>query len=370
MSPPRLFELPDDPAVAPEVLAGAAAALAEGGVLALPTETVYGLAARADDPAALERLGAIKGSAAARPFTWHVGKLAPVLASEPPLAGLITRLAERYWPGPLTLVLACVPPGLERVAREGWTGVRLPAHAGTRALLASLEFPVVATSANRAGGAPLIDAAAVAGEFGGELAAVLDGGPCRLGESSSVLALGPGRFELLREGLFDLEELKRSAGLRVLFVCTGNTCRSPMAQVLAQRLLEQRLGSSDIAAFGFEVSSAGVCGGGGTPATAHAVAVMRERGLDLSEHGSRAAIAEEVAAADRVYGLTGAHCGALVEMLPPREGGHIALLDELGRDVPDPIGGDRGVYRSSAEVIAAALEPRVAEWIDGQPRRA
>src|SRR5262245_1458353 len=121
-------------------------ALRGGGVIAIPTETVYGLAVRADDPAALERLVELKGRAPELAFTWHVGEHA-ALERFPQPSALARRLAERYWPGPLTLVLPGVPQGLEHVARDGWTGARLPAHPVTAQILAALPFPVVATSA-------------------------------------------------------------------------------------------------------------------------------------------------------------------------------------------------------------------------------
>ncbi|HEX6884202.1 MAG TPA: L-threonylcarbamoyladenylate synthase, partial [Planctomycetota bacterium] len=201
--------------------------LARGGLCALPTETVYGLAARADRPEALEAMRVLKGRPAELTFTWHVASRAAIEPFEA-LRPLARRLVERYWPGPLTLVLRGVPPGLEHVAKGGWTGLRLPAHRATGELLAACDFPVVMTSANRHGAAPLTRAEEVAAQFDGALEVVVDGGPARLGEASGVLALGPGRFELLREGLLRLEDLRRTAGLRLAFVCTGNTCRSPM----------------------------------------------------------------------------------------------------------------------------------------------
>lgn len=340
------------------------AALAAGELIALPTETVYGLAARADHPEALERLARVKGGGGERPWTWHVGSR-EALERFPQVSGMARRLAARYWPGPLTLVLPGVPAGLESVARDDWTGVRLPAHAGAAKLIDAQPFPLVASSANLAGGEPLRDADAVQAAFGEQLAFLLDGGPTRMGEPSLVLRLGRGRFEVLRPGILDVEALRSVAGLRIGFVCTGNTCRSPMAEALARELVARRLETSPagLADFGFEFVSMGVMAGPGAPASPHAVAVLAREGVDLSGHRSRPALPEEVARLDRVYALTASHLEALRMQLPPGGARHCQLLDPAGSNVPDPIGGSAADYERTAEAIRAMLRARIDEWV-------
>jgi len=345
-----------------------AALLEEGRIVALPTETVYGLAARADLPDALTRLAAIKERAEERPFSWHVGSREAVEAFESH-GPLVRRLVERYWPGPLTLVLRGVPPGLESVARDGWTGLRLPAQRATADLLDGLSFPVVMTSANARGESPALGAQEIARRFEGALDLIVDAGPSRMEISSTVLRVGPGRFELLREGLHSLADLRGTAGLRIAFVCTGNTCRSPMAEGLSRRLLEDRLGLAEPGAsagsiedFGFEVASMGVVAGYGSPPSTHSVEAMSERGIDITGHRTRPAIAEEIRKYDRVYALTAAHVEALRADLPPGSDHGLALLDPRGEDVPDPIGGALQDYRRCAERILAAIEERSGQW--------
>jgi len=344
-----------------EIRRRVAAALARGAIVAMPTETVYGLAVRADSAEAVARLRALKGRPADSNLTWHVARR-EVIEGFAELRPLARRLAQRYWPGPLTLVLHAVPPGLEPVARDGWTGVRLPAHDATRELLSKLDFPVVMTSANLHGQEPLKDAASVAALFGEALELVIDGGSSRLGEASGVLRVGRGHFELLREGLLPIHDLRRTAGLRIGFVCTGNTCRSPMAEGLARALLQERLGTDRLEDFGFEVTSMGVFAGSGSPASEHAVEVLADMQIDIRQHASRPALPELVRDLDRVYALTEGHLEALRKTLPPNRARHLSLLDPSGADVSDPIGGTREDYERCAEKIRSSILARMEDW--------
>src|SRR5690349_6323655 len=128
------------PAPSREERERATAALAAGRVVAIPTETVYGLAVRGDLPEALARLRAVKSREPTQALTWHIGKPSD-LERVGRVSPMVRRLAERYWPGPLTLVVPGVPRGLEAAGQDGWLGVRLPAQTTTASWLAELPFP-------------------------------------------------------------------------------------------------------------------------------------------------------------------------------------------------------------------------------------
>ncbi|MAF65453.1 MAG: hypothetical protein CMJ84_07330 [Planctomycetes bacterium] len=350
-------------AVAQRVALAVAPALADGGLVVLPTETVYGIAARADSERALAALTALKRRPAGQGWTWHVGSASALECFDAPPAGA-SRLAERFWPGALTLVLPGVPAGLEGAARDGWTGVRCVAHPLTAGLLEGLPYPVVMTSANERGAAPATGADAAARVTGAGVDLLVDAGPAGGGAASSVLRLGGGRFDLLREGELDLEVLRRAAGLRLAFACTGNTCRSPMAEGLARQALARRL-ETDVERlweFGFQLRSVGVFAGEGSPASANAVEACRARGIDISSHRSRGAHAQELGDLQRVYCLTRAHLDALRLLRPSTSEIELELLDPNGEDVGDPIGGSLFEYQRCAEQISGCIAARVGEW--------
>jgi protein-tyrosine phosphatase len=335
----------------------------------LPTETVYGVAARADDASALESLARAKGRPSETPFTWHVGDTS-CLDSLGVRSASVERLVNRYWPGPLTLVLPDILGCMPELSREGRVGVRFPAHRATASILEALPFPVAMSSANRHGAEPVSDLEKLDPAVFEAVALCVEGGPSSIGESSSVLRVGRASgedrpsFELLREGLHDLETLRRAAGRRLLFVCTGNTCRSPMAEGLARRAIARELTCADaeLAALGFEVSSAGVYAFGGGPASKHSLDQMARREIDLSQHAASGASAAVLADADEIYCLTSGHLKAVHELLAPEERDSAALLDPRGGDIPDPIGGSSRDYERCADLIAGCIEERLADW--------
>ena len=214
----------------------------------------------------------------------------------------------------------------------------------------------------RSGQATLADAQSLERELGTQLAMIVDAGPSPLAEGSAVLRLGRGSFELLRPGLMDLERLREVAGLRLGFVCTGNTCRSPMAEGLARHALEERLGTRNLTDFGFEVSSMGVYAGPGAPPSEHGVRVLSQRGIDIAQHRSQGVPFDRLGGFDALYCLTQSHRQALLSALPPGQGPAVELLDPEGRDVSDPIGGSLADYESCASMIARAIKTRLDHW--------
>jgi len=194
-------------------VARAAALLAEGALVALPTETVYGLAADARNGAAVARIFAAKNRPSFNPLIVHVASLAQVEALAV-LSSEARALAEAVWPGPLTLVLPLKPGhGLSDLVSAGLdtVAIRMPAHPAMRAVLDAFGGPIAAPSANPSGRISPTTAPHVLDGLGDQIAAVLDGGPCAVGLESTIIAPGtPSR--LLREGGLAREEIEAITG--------------------------------------------------------------------------------------------------------------------------------------------------------------
>jgi L-threonylcarbamoyladenylate synthase len=187
--------VPDPGAIAPAV-----AVLAAGGVVAFPTETFYGLGVSALDAAAVARLFAVKERPASRPILVLVDDVERI-ESFAVLTARARELAVRHWPGALTLVLPArtvVPTAL--TGGTGTIGVRQPAHAVARTLVAALGGPITAPSANRSGEGPPTRAADVLAVFAGRIDLVLDAGPTPGGLPSTVLDVTVDPPRVLREG--------------------------------------------------------------------------------------------------------------------------------------------------------------------------
>ncbi|MDX2168690.1 MAG: L-threonylcarbamoyladenylate synthase [Deltaproteobacteria bacterium] len=194
-------------------IAAAAQALRAGELVAFPTETVYGLGAVATDAAAVARIFAVKQRPAFDPVIVHVESLDRARRVVARLDGAARRLAERFWPGPLTLVLPraadipdIVTAGLPTV------GVRLPSHPVAQALIAATDRPIAAPSANPFGYVSPTTAAHVAAQLGDAVPLILDGGACAVGLESTIVGFADGQPTLLRSGAITLEMLEAELG--------------------------------------------------------------------------------------------------------------------------------------------------------------
>ena len=198
---------PDNPD--PAAIQRAADCLRRGGLVAFPTETVYGLGVHALDRAAVRRLFDAKQRPVSDPLIVHVGsfeEIAPLAAAVPDAARI---LAERYWPGPLTLVLprsAAVPD--EVTAGLPTVAVRIPSHPVARALITAARVPVAAPSANLFSRPSPTRAAHVLDDLGGRIDLIVDGGPTAIGLESTVLDLTRDVPTVLRPGAVTLEMLR------------------------------------------------------------------------------------------------------------------------------------------------------------------
>lgn len=345
-----------------------------GGLVAFPTETVYGIACRVK-PDSLARLGAVKGRSTNKHYTLHIGQIDEYRKYVPKAGVRAEKLIRKAWPGPLTLVfeLSAADAGemkdqidnqaFETLYKNNSIGIRCPDHPAASLLLRVASGPIVAPSANLPGKQPASDAAEVLAQLSDQIDLVLDGGPCKYRRSSTVAKVGSRGVEVLREGVYSPDQLQAMSEVRFLFVCTGNTCRSPMAEGLFRRHLAEKIGSDidDLGKMGYKVVSAGMMNLAGAPASTEAVMACERKGVDIRDHTSQHLTRPLVEASDYVFCMTRSHSEQVISVSPEAERKCSLLANDS--EIPDPIGRPQEYFDNCASIIEAAVKARIRGFI-------
>jgi L-threonylcarbamoyladenylate synthase len=186
------------------LISDAAAAISRGEIVAFPTETYYGLAANALDPAALERLFALKGRSAEKSSALLVADMAMFSGLCTEVPGQAFDLAKAHWPGPLTIALPARSDLPAPIVTDGCVAARVSSHPIAHALVLAVGRPITATSANAAGALPARSIAEVLSHFAGKAIHLLNGGQTAGGLPSTLVRLRAGGLEILRQGAVSL----------------------------------------------------------------------------------------------------------------------------------------------------------------------
>jgi len=302
-------------------IAEAASVLSHGGLAAFPTETVYGLGARADDPRAVASLYAAKGRPSFNPLIAHARDLGAArqlgIFSETALS-----LGEKFWPGPLTIVVKSASNhAVCELARAGLdtVAIRVPSHDVARVLLASVDFPIVAPSANRSGHVSPTTAQHVADDLSGKIDLILDGGPTQVGVESTIVDFSGETPRLLRSGGIARSEIEKITGPLVRAgndeVSAPGMMASHYAPMARLRLDAQEICDGEaLLAFGKTLPSN---------------ALKASKMLNLSERGDLTEAAGNLYAYLRALDASGASAIAVAPI--PGEGLGEAIRDRLAR---------------------------------------
>lgn len=326
-SPPRRTTrvLPSDAAG----IADAVRLLRTGGLVALPTETVYGLGCDATDPLAVASLYDAKGRPSFNPLIAHVPDLTAARR-----VGLFTqaaeRLASRFWPGPLTLVVPALEGATCELARAGLASVaiRVPAHPAAQALLAAAGRPIAAPSANRSGHVSPTTAAHVLADLDGRIDLILDAGPCAVGVESTILDCTGGTPVLLRPGGLAREAIEAALGIPLATAAPSPETSGSKTGPLAPGMLASHYAPSVPVRLGVHEIRPGealLSFAGARPPGSETAALVR----DLSPSGDLVEAASRLFALLRELDAAGAQGIAVVPL--PRHGLGEAIADRLRR---------------------------------------
>jgi len=362
----------------PEKLASAAAVAAEtlrnGGVIAYPTDTLYGLGVDMNNEKALQRLYLLKKRQKSIPISAMVHSIETI---ENLLGGLMTEILQdlrKLLPGPVTVLLANTltrplaafkaehkKPPLRHI------GFRIPDHPFCRELTALTGFPISTTSANLSGKKDVANVQELIAHFGDKLDLVIDGGPLTGMNGSTIIDFTRRPYLVIREGARSLASLKKDLGrenvslrktqFTIRFICTGNICRSPLAAAMLMAILQKTRYRSII-----KVDSAGTMDLSSSPAHELTRQVAREQGLDVKEHRSRQVNSDLVDEAELIIALARNHYDYLRRHFPDQRE-KIVLLRQWQVDqplsnpsIPDPVGHNIEYYRQNSQEIREEIQ--------------
>jgi len=330
-------------------IARCAKIIRDGGLVVFPTETVYGIAADFSSPKAMKRLRDVKKRAKGKPFSILISQRGLISNYTSTTDPKLYKLIDTCWPGPLTVVVSA--------KGEGKTiGVRMPDHPIALRLVQDSQCTIAAPSANIEGNEPPSTCEEALKELDGLVDIAIDGGEARIGMGSSVVDVTKEHPVVLREGVIKQRDVDRITGTKtVLFVCTGNSCRSVMAEYLLRNGVT---GRDDI-----EILSAGTGVFLQSTASAETIAVLQEEGVDAKGHVSQPVNTILLKKADLIIVMTRGHRAQVLERVPAVEK-RVYLLKEFtsgasdvqeNLDVPDPIGRPRNAYTECLSEIKEAI---------------
>jgi protein-tyrosine phosphatase len=346
--------------------------LRDGGLIVLPTETAYGTAGILNHPVARRRLGEFRGENQ-RPFTVHLAAPEDSTAYLGDVGDYGRRLIRKLWPGPVALVFDVPEPRRKEVAlalnvpesdlyeNGGAITLRCPKHIVFADIVGRVDGPVALTLAGESTSGPNWSAQALADKLGDKVDLIIDAGPTDYSKPSTILKVGADRYDIVRPGILDERIIDRMLRTTILFVCSGNTCRSPMAEAIARHLLAEKLGvgEADLEKKGLSVISAGSYAMPGSRATPQAVDAVREMGADLSHHRSKPLSVDLIHQADMIFTMSRNHASAVMALVPSAAD-KVATLDP-DSDIEDPIGGSAELYQAVAGQIRELIEKRLDE---------
>jgi protein-tyrosine phosphatase len=190
---------------------------------------------------------------------------------------------------------------------------------------------------------------------------ILDAGPAKYAQPSTIIKVTGDKYEIIRKGIYDERIIERLLRTTILFVCSGNTCRSPMAEAITRSILAKDRGipESELEKKGIIVASAGAYAQPGARATPQAADAVKALGADLSSHRSRQLTPELIHQADVIFTMGRGHALAAMSMSPSAQH-KVATLDPAG-DIDDPIGGSEQLYRQLAGELQRLIESRLRE---------
>lgn len=355
-----------------EVVNRSVKTLLEGKLIVLPTETVYGLAAVASNADAVERLCLEKERRPGHALPLAVSGLTMAKKYVHNWSSVAERLAKKFWPGPLTIVLDISPScgeihnlskgSLRAVAPQGTCGFRAPQNKFLLKVIETIDAPIVLTSANISGKPAATNVQEALESLGDRVDLFVDGGSSKLGKPSTVVKIDDSRITMLRDGTLSLELLHNASLKTIVFICSANRSRSPLAEAITQTLLSRRLHirPEELKEHGYQILSAGIDAIDNLPASTFAKQVALETyDASLESFRSKKVNSSMLQFADIVFAMENRQRNILRSLFP-NFADRFEVLAPDGSDVPDPFLGSKADYFRCARQIESFLRLRLS----------
>lgn len=338
-----------------EKIEKAVSLLRNGKIVAFPTDTVYGLGVNAEDAIAIDKLYDIKERAKDKPFVLFLRRKEDYISFAEMVFLSAQKLINKFWPGPLTLLFKAnkaSPANL--VSKEGKIGMRFPDHPVPNSITKKGKFLLATTSANLSGALSPSRSQQLNKILAKNIDLILEGGETLIGKESSIVDVTCLPPRLLREGSLSSEEIEKAwkKESNILFVCTGNICRSPIAEAIAKRLWQGRARDK------MKIHSAGTVALPGFKAAPLSIKMMKKRGIDINLHRSTPLTTKTIEEADLILVMEQEHRKQILHTSPSAEGKvfllkHFALGIE--EDIDDPIGGSPQNHQKCVQQIEESI---------------
>ena len=338
-----------------KAVSDAARSLSDGQLVGFPDSTSYAIAARSDREEAVARLRELSSG----PLRLAISEdeTAAFVDSE---SRRLRTLTGRCWPGPLVVqvpksaVTTLPEPANEAVSEDGLVQVIAPSGDAARLILADVDAPLVVLTESVS--EVITSADEIVKRFGDDVDLIIDDGPPMFESPATVVRSDGTELTVVFSGILSEQAINISSCQIYLFVCTGNTCRSPLAEGLFRKLLADRLGCGidELVRNGYLVQSAGLAAASGGSASYESVELLQRRGIDMASHSSQPLSETLLTASNHIFTMTNGHRDAILRYRADLAD-KVEVLRRDGSDVVDPIGGGMVEYQRCEREIEESL---------------